>query len=53
MAFEMKDGTGAMFRNRDKKEGTKQPDYRGDVLFNGQTLEIAGGLRKRRRARSF
>ena len=35
-----RDNSGALFQNKDKKD--KQPDYRGECVVNGKTLEIAG-----------
>ena len=40
MAFEQREGSGALFRN-DKKTSPNQPDFRGDAMFNGQLIELA------------
>ena len=42
MAYEHKEGSGAIFKNTKKAEGSKQPDFRGDVLIGGTLYEIAG-----------
>jgi hypothetical protein len=42
MAYEHKEGSGSLFPNRKKEPGSKQPDWRGDVLLNGVLMEIAG-----------
>lgn len=39
MAYEKRDGDISVFRN-DKKNG-RQPDYRGELLLNGVTYEVA------------
>lgn len=45
MAYEPKEGSGALFKNNKKEEGSKQPDYRGDVLLGGVMYEIAGWIK--------
>ena len=40
MAYEQKEGSGAIFKN-DKKGNEKAPDYRGSVIINGVETEIA------------
>jgi uncharacterized protein (DUF736 family) len=40
MAFEEKDNSGIAFPN-DYKQSEKHPDYRGNIIVNGQKLEIA------------
>jgi hypothetical protein len=41
MAYELREGQGTLFPNRKKEPGSKQPDFRGDALINGVTMEIA------------
>ena len=45
MAYEMKDGSGALFRN-DKGDNPARPDYRGDLMIDGTVYEIAGWLKE-------
>ena len=45
MAFEPKDGSGALFKNGKKEEGSKQPDYRGEVMLGGVVYELAGWVK--------
>ena len=40
MAYEQREGSGALFKNF-KKEG-KQPDWRGDAMFKGEMIEVSG-----------
>ena len=40
MAYEPKEGAGAIFDNR--KQSDKQPDMRGDFMLDGKMFEIAG-----------
>jgi hypothetical protein len=46
MAFELKEGQGTFFRNELKEEGSKQPDYRGELMFDGTLCEIAGWIKE-------
>ena len=46
MGFENKDGEGALFRNKDKKEGDNLPNMTGRIRdLNGQELQIAAWSR--------
>lgn len=40
MAYQHREGQGSIFPN--EKKSDKQPDWRGDALFDGQEIEIAG-----------
>lgn len=44
MAYEQKDGSGALFRN-DKGDNPKRPDYRGSITLAGVEYELAGWLK--------
>lgn len=44
MAYEPKEGSGAMFRN-DKGDNPARPDYRGDIMLGGQLYEISGWIK--------
>lgn len=39
------DNSGALFKNNRKQEGSKQPDYRGDIKINGKEMQISGWIR--------
>jgi len=41
MAYERKDGSGAMFPN-DKKGNEKAPDMTGNALWKGEEIQLAG-----------
>ena len=45
MAYEQKDGSGALFRN-DKRGNERAPDYRGDANVNGELVEIAAWIKE-------
>ena len=51
MAYEHRDGQGSMFRN--EKQNERQPDYRGTIVINGTTYEIAGWERTSKRGSSY
>lgn len=39
--MDLKQNTGSIFRNSYKKEGDKQPEYKGKINVNGEEWEIA------------
>lgn len=45
MAYEPKEGQGALFKNLDKDEET-HADYKGDILINGQSYWLNAWLKK-------
>jgi len=46
MAFEMKPGSGTLFRN-DKDGNDKRPDYRGELkLADGEVIKLAGWIKE-------
>lgn len=51
MAYEHRDGQGSMFRN--EKQNERQPDYKGTIVINGTTYEIAGWERTSQRGSSY
>ena len=42
MAYEQREGSGALFVNYKKDKGSKQPDWRGDAMFEGKMIEVSG-----------
>ena len=36
-----KDNSGNLFKNTFKEEGTKQPDYKGDVMIKGAVMKAS------------
>ncbi len=46
MAYELNEGQGTLFRNTKKEEGSKQPDYRGEVKLDGTLMEVAGWIKE-------
>jgi uncharacterized protein (DUF736 family) len=43
MAYETKDGQGALFMN--DKQNDKQPDRRGYIIWKGERIELAGWIK--------
>jgi hypothetical protein len=41
-----RDMSGALFRNQRKEEGSKQPDYNGDVTIAGTKYRLAGWVKE-------
>lgn len=44
MAYEPKEGSGALFRN-DKGDNAARPDYRGDIMLGGVLYEVSGWIK--------
>lgn len=45
MAYEMKDMSGSLFREKEKKS-EKSPDYTGKVKIEGKELRLAGWIKQ-------
>lgn len=45
MAYEKKDGSGALFKN-DRKEKESHPDYKGDILINGTEYWLSAWIKE-------
>jgi hypothetical protein len=45
MAFEKKDGQGALFKNA-RKESPSHPDYRGDVMIDGREYWLSAWIKE-------
>ena len=41
-----KDNSGNLFKNTYKEEGSKQPDYKGDVMVNGTIMKASMWVNK-------
>jgi hypothetical protein len=47
MAFEQRNGSGALFKNTKKEAGSKQPDYTGNVLSpSGEYFELSAWVKE-------
>lgn len=53
MAYELRDGSGSIFRNEKKQPGERTPDYRGDAMVNGARVEIAAWIKETAMGKKF
>ena len=53
MAYELRDGSGSLFRNEKKQAGERTPDYRGDAMVNGARVEIAAWVKESASGKKF
>jgi hypothetical protein len=51
MGFEQRNNSGVLFKNSRKQEGSKQPDYRGELMIDGTMFEVAGWVREGKRGK--
>ncbi len=45
MAFELKDGQFTLHKNKFKEGGDKLPDYKGDIMINGELMDLAAWIK--------
>jgi hypothetical protein len=45
VSYQQRDGSGSLFRNTFKKEGSNQPDYQGDITIGGQQWKLSAWLK--------
>jgi hypothetical protein len=45
MSYQQRDNSGALFKN-DKGDNPSRPDYRGDVMVDGQQYEVAAWIKE-------
>ena len=48
-----KDNSGNLFKNTFKEEGSKQPDYNGDVMVNGQVMKASMWVNKDKNGNTY
>jgi hypothetical protein len=53
MAYEHREGSGSLFKNLKKEEGSSQPDYRGNAMVNGTVMEIAAWIKEGKNGGKF
>jgi hypothetical protein len=46
MAYEQKDGSGALFKNKDKQPDNNYPDYKGSIKIDGQDYWLSAWIKK-------
>jgi uncharacterized protein (DUF736 family) len=52
MAYEMRDGSGTLFKVQEKKN-EKGPDYTGDCMIGGEVYRMAAWIRESESGRKF
>ena len=52
MAFEKKEGSGALFKNNDRQKDT-HPEYRGDILIDGQDYWLSAWVKEGKNGKFF
>lgn len=50
--YEPKEGQGSLFKN-EKKTNDKQPDYRGNIRWRNQTLNVVGWVKEAKNGSKF
>ena len=53
MAYEQKNGQGALFKNAKKTTGDSSPDYKGDITVNGTAFWIAGWMKESKGGKKY
>ena len=48
-----KNNSGNLFKNTFKEEGTKQPDYKGEVMINGTVMKASLWLNKDKNGQTY
>ena len=48
-----KDNSGNLFKNSFKEEGSKQPDYKGEVMVNGVVMKASLWLNKDKNGNTY
>jgi hypothetical protein len=52
MAYEQKDGSGSLFREKEKKS-EKSPDYTGTLTWRGERVRLAGWIQQDRNGKTY
>jgi uncharacterized protein (DUF736 family) len=52
MAFEQRDGSGALFKN-ERKQSDRHPDYTGSAMINGVDVGVSAWVKKSSSGKSF
>lgn len=53
MAYEQRDNSGNLFKNEDKGDNAKRPDYRGEAVVDGTLYKIAAWIKEGKTGKKF
>lgn len=53
MAYELRDGSGNIFKNQYHEEGDSKPQYKGEVMWRGEKIEIALWVKEGQKGKFF
>ena len=53
MPYEQRDNSYGLFVNKFKKDGSNEPDFRGDALIDGKEKKISGWKKKDKNGNTF
>lgn len=53
MAYELRDGGGTIFKNKFKEDGDNKPDYKGEIMWRGEKIEIAHWVKQGQNGKFF
>ena len=53
MAYEPKDNTASLFRNKNKTPGDNRPDYTGNGMVNGNKVDLSAWMKKSKSGQPF
>lgn len=47
MAYEQRDNSGSLFKNKDKEEGDNRPDYQGEAMIDGVMFRMSAWIKRK------
>lgn len=53
MAWEMREGSGSLFKNDKAKDNPKAPGYRGDIMIDGKVYRLSAWLKEGKNGKFF
>ncbi len=53
MAYEMRDGSGTIFKNKYHEDGDSKPPYKGAIMWRGEKIEVALWVKEGQQGKFF